>query len=68
MTLQNLYDKIGSQLKICPRKGEDVVCVEIAGGTFGGTPIENVKDAFCGIDWDDGKFIIRTEKELKRDE
>jgi hypothetical protein len=68
MTLQNLYDRIGSQLRICPRKGEDVVCVRVAGGTFGGQPVENIDHAGCGIDWDDGKFILYPEKELKRDE
>ena len=65
MTLQNLYDQIGSQLKICPRKGEDVVCVEVAGINLGTTPTENVKQAYCGIDGNDGKFIIITEKLLE---
>lgn len=64
MTLQELYDRIGSQLKICPSKGNDVVCVEIAGSSFGGTPTEQVVSAGSGFDWDDGKFIICTEREL----
>jgi hypothetical protein len=68
MTLQNLYDHIGRQLRICPRKGDDIVYVEIAGSSFGGTPVEPVSSVGCGIDWNDGKFIICTEKELERPE
>jgi len=64
MTLQNIYDSIGSQLKICPRKGNDTVCIEIRGSGFGGTNAVYVKDAYCGIDWDDKKFIIVPEVEL----
>ena len=66
MTLQRLYDQIGSQLKIRPRNGEDTVCIEIPGSGFGGTSVVNVKSAGCGIDWDDGKFIIRPEVELDK--
>lgn len=64
MTLQDLYNRIGSQLRICPRKGEDIVCIEIPGSGFGGTSVINVKGAGCGIDWDDGKFIISPEIDL----
>lgn len=65
MTLQNLYDKIGAQLKICPRKGEDRVCIELEGGYFGGISTVDVRDAYCGIDWNDGKFIITPVNEVK---
>lgn len=64
MTLTNLYDMIGSQLKLNPRKGDDVVCIKVFGSDFGGQTVENIKDVGCGIDWDDGKFVIYPEKEL----
>ena len=66
MTLQRLYDQIGSQLRICPRNGEDTVCIEIPSSGFGGTSVVNVKSVGCGFDWDDGKFIIRPEVELDK--
>lgn len=64
MTLQELYEQIDKQLKVCPRKGGDVVCVEVADSNFGGTSVIPVKFAHCGFDWDDGKFIIRTDKKV----
>ena len=64
MTLQDLYNQIGSQLRICPQKGNDIVCIKIPGSGFGGTSFVNVESAHCGFDWDNGKFIIRSEKEL----
>lgn len=67
MTLQHLYDKIGSQLRICPRKGEDVVGIELPSSGFEGSLVVGVKDAYCGIDWDDGKFIMVPEKDLRVD-
>lgn len=40
-------------------------------GSVGGTPIVSVKSAQSGIDWDQNKFIIRTDvplREIGRDE
>jgi len=68
MTLLDLYNKIDGQLRICPRKGSDEVCVAIHGSGFGGTDTVDVKSAGCGIDWDNNKFIIWPEKTLKTEE
>jgi hypothetical protein len=68
MTLQDLYNQIEGQLRMCPRKGEDTVCIRVFGGTFGGQPVQNVKSAGCGFDWDNGKFIIYPEKELYKED
>jgi len=67
MTLQHLYDKIGSQLRICPRKGADVVGIQLPSSEFGGSLLMGIKDAYCGIDWDDGKFIIVPEVDLQEE-
>lgn len=64
MTLQGLYEQIGSLLKVCPQKGSDIVCVEITGSTFGMQPTEKIKNASCGFDWDDGKFILYPENKV----
>ena len=69
MKLQELYDCIGSQLKIMPRAGEADVCIEVElPGAIGGTPVVPVASAGLGIDWNDGKYILRTETSLTMNE
>lgn len=57
MTLLDMHNIIEGQLGMCPRKGGDAVVV---GSTFGGTPTVPMRYCGCGIDWNDGKFIITT--------
>lgn len=66
MTLQQLYDQIGSQLKIMPRAGNHEVVIEAGLNHIGGTPTVQVKYATNGIDWDDGFYILTPIEPLEK--
>jgi hypothetical protein len=59
MTLQQLKERVNQILDTNPRKGECTVCVPNNKGGMGGTSVTEVDNANCGIDWDNGKFILR---------
>jgi len=66
MTLQELYDRIGSQLKIMPRAAGHIVTVEAGCGYMGGTSKVPIKSATDGIDWDDRYYILTPDEPLER--
>jgi len=58
--LKNLLNNMSS------RHDDDDVLVEVTRkGAVGGTPAVKVRSANSGFDWDNGRFIIRTEVPLK---
>lgn len=66
MTLRDLYNYIGSQLRIKPDAAEAIVCVEVERkGSIGGTPVVLARSTGLGVDWDNGKYIVRTETAIR---
>ena len=41
--------------------------IQLPSSGFGGSLVVGIKDAYCGIDWDDGKFIIVPEVDLQEE-
>jgi len=65
MTLQELHNFTKHLLDARPDKASDVVCIPLAGGSFGGTPVVPVHSVSSGFDWDDNIFFIHPDKELE---
>ena len=66
MRLQELYDRIGSQLKINRDAKEWEVRIKTANPSIGPMSSDGVYSAGPGIDWDHGKYFIFPEDPLEK--
>ena len=67
LTLNELYKRIGSQLKIAPSSGNSEVVVKINNKGIGPMNVVRISYASLGIDWDRGKYILYPEINLEEE-
>ena len=67
MTLKELHDRIESQMRLdVTAKDREVVIKLIDRGQIGGLRTVPVKYVQCGIDWENGKYLIYPSEDLDK--
>ena len=67
LTLNELYKRIGSQLKTMPSSGKSEVVIKINNKGIGPMNTVRISCASLGIDWDSGKYILYPEIDLEEE-